>query len=53
MSVLPHLTVAFGGFAQAPLGLGCVGEGEVGEESHDRPPPALTLAKVICWCFQH
>jgi hypothetical protein len=31
----PDLAVALGGFAQAALGLGGIGDGEVGEESHD------------------
>jgi hypothetical protein len=29
-----HPTLALGALAQAPLRLGCVGDGEVGEESH-------------------
>lgn len=33
--VLPHLAVALGDFPHAAPGLGCVGDGEAGEESHD------------------
>lgn len=32
---LADLAVALGGFAQAALRLGGIGDGEVGEESHD------------------
>jgi hypothetical protein len=51
---LPDLAVAVGEFPHPALGLGCVGEGEACEESHDAPLLAVaTLAKSVCQCHQH
>jgi hypothetical protein len=36
MRTLAHLTFAGGDLTHPSLRLGCVGEGEAGEESHDR-----------------